>query len=263
MEKISVSNKHIMIILTIILIFSFYLINIMLRKDNHKNCNSFINNIKNASEQYFNDKKNIIVNNSLNITVNDLINNKYLEKNIKDPFNGNQLDPEKIFIKIKLDDNYNVENITIFSGNEEIDCNNEYTFKYSKILSSESSDDNEKNSSSIPSSSLSSKNSASKNSSSKASSSKYINSKSSLSSNKKIILIDKSGDYCAEEIEYFYSDNKYKYYFTCIKSQNMYVLIDGREYGLVYALENKIVTISELEDNGYHFLKEKLNVYDR
>ena len=35
----------------------------------------------------------------------------------------------------------------------------------------------------------------------------------------------------------------------------MYVIKDGKEYKLVDALNNGIVTISELEANGYKFLK--------
>lgn len=85
-----------------------------------------------------------------------------------------------------------------------------------------------------------------------------------LRNNKNIILIDKSeGNYCAQAIEYFYEDANYKYYFTCIKSQYMFVIKAGKEYKLVEALNNKIVTIEELEENGYKFPKEEKNLVSK
>lgn len=91
--------------------------------------------------------------------------------------------------------------------------------------------------------------------------SKPIIEKPVISNTNKIVLIDKSnGASCAQAIEYFYEDSNYKYYFTCIKSQSMYVRINGKEYGLVYALKNNIVTIKDLENNGYHFSKKAKNL---
>lgn len=76
-----------------------------------------------------------------------------------------------------------------------------------------------------------------------------------------IKLVDKSnGANCAQAIEYFYEDNNYKYYFTCKKSQYMYLIIDGKEYLLTSALKNKITTIKELEDNGIRFPKQSKNL---
>ena len=81
---------------------------------------------------------------------------------------------------------------------------------------------------------------------------------------KSVVLVDKSkGNYCAQVIDVFYSDAHYDYYFTCLKSPSMYVIKNGKEYKLVDALKNGIVTISELEANGYTFLKKSKNVVDR
>ena len=79
--------------------------------------------------------------------------------------------------------------------------------------------------------------------------------KEDLIDSNKITLIDRSGDYCAQAIEYFFEDENGIYYFNCVKSNNMYVVFKGVEYKLVYALENKIVTIKQLEENGYRFNK--------
>ena len=82
-----------------------------------------------------------------------------------------------------------------------------------------------------------------------------------INKERKITLIDKSkGTNCAQAIEYFYEDNAYKYYFTCIKSSSMYLLINGKEYPLKEALNNKITTIEELEANGIKFLKQSKNL---
>lgn len=68
-----------------------------------------------------------------------------------------------------------------------------------------------------------------------------------------IKIIDKSGPNCAQAIEYFYQN----YYFTCQKSNYVYVDIDGNVYLLKDALNNKIITIEELEKAGYKFNKDK------
>ncbi len=76
--------------------------------------------------------------------------------------------------------------------------------------------------------------------------------KPGISTNKSIVVVDKSaGQYCLQAIEYFYKN----YYFTCVKSQSVYVIIDGQEYLLKYALNNGIVTMEELEAAGYKFNK--------
>lgn len=73
---------------------------------------------------------------------------------------------------------------------------------------------------------------------------------------RRIQVIDKSkGNYCAQAIEYFYEDNEYIYYFTCIKSNSMYVIINETEYKLTDALKNGIITMKELNEAGYNFNK--------
>lgn len=81
-----------------------------------------------------------------------------------------------------------------------------------------------------------------------------------IETKKSIKLVDKSNGICAQAIEYFYEDDNYRYYFTCIMSNSIYVIINKQEYLLVEALNNKIVTIEELEQNGYTFKKESKNL---
>ena len=80
-------------------------------------------------------------------------------------------------------------------------------------------------------------------------------------SNSNIKIEDRQKGNCAQAIEYYYQDNAYKYYFTCIKSNS--VIKDGKEYTIKYALNNNIVTMQELIDNGFHPLKESRNLVDK
>lgn len=81
--------------------------------------------------------------------------------------------------------------------------------------------------------------------------------------NGNIKIEDRQKGNCAQAIEYYYQDNAYKYYFTCIKSNSVFVIKDGKEYTIKYALNNNIVTMQELIDNGFHPLKESRNLVDK
>lgn len=80
-----------------------------------------------------------------------------------------------------------------------------------------------------------------------------------IGSNKRIIIIDKSSDNCPQAIEYYYEDNNYRYYFTCVISGSIFVKIDNQEYNIKYALNNKIVTMDELIEAGFKPLKKSKN----
>ena len=83
-----------------------------------------------------------------------------------------------------------------------------------------------------------------------------------ITSDETVKVVDKSnGAMCAQAIEYFYEDAYYKYYFNCIKSSYMYVIKNGKEYKLIEALKTGIVTMQELEENGYKFPKKSKNVF--
>lgn len=80
-----------------------------------------------------------------------------------------------------------------------------------------------------------------------------------INSNKRIIIIDKSSDNCPQAIEYYYEDNNYRYYFTCVISGSIFVKVDNQEYNIKYALNNKIVTMDELIEAGFKPLKKSKN----
>lgn len=71
--------------------------------------------------------------------------------------------------------------------------------------------------------------------------------------NEKIITIeDRSNGECAMALEFYYQD----YYFTCIKSHNVIVTVNGKSYTIKEALNNKIVTMDELINVGFKPLKK-------
>ena len=77
------------------------------------------------------------------------------------------------------------------------------------------------------------------------------------SSNNKIEIIDATFS-CGNSPQEFYRDDKYIYYFPCQKSKSIYVKYsNGNKELVVSALENKNVTISQLEKAGLKFYKNE------
>lgn len=63
---------------------------------------------------------------------------------------------------------------------------------------------------------------------------------------------------CAQALEEFYRDDTYKYLFNCIKSDLVVVIYpDGTEIPIKKALENKEITISDLDRFNISYYKEK------
>lgn len=76
--------------------------------------------------------------------------------------------------------------------------------------------------------------------------------KEDLINEKTITIEDKSNGECAMALEFYYQD----YYFTCIKSHNVIVTVNGKSYTIKEALNNKIVTMDELINVGFKPLKK-------
>ena len=61
---------------------------------------------------------------------------------------------------------------------------------------------------------------------------------------------------CAQVLEKFYEDNDYNYYFPCAKSGSTFVKFpNGNKVLVIKALDDKLVTINELEKAGLKFYK--------
>lgn len=76
--------------------------------------------------------------------------------------------------------------------------------------------------------------------------------KEDIVNEKNITIEDRSNGDCAMALEFYYQD----YYFTCIKSHNVIVTVNGKSYTIKEALNNKIVTMDELINVGFKPLKK-------
>ena len=76
--------------------------------------------------------------------------------------------------------------------------------------------------------------------------------KEDIINEKTITIEDKSNGECAMALEFYYQD----YYFTCIKSHNVIVTVNGKSYTIKEVLNNKIVTMDELINVGFKPLKK-------
>ena len=76
--------------------------------------------------------------------------------------------------------------------------------------------------------------------------------KEDIINEKTITIEDKSNGECAMALEFYYQD----YYFTCIKSHNVIVTVNGKSYTIKEALNNKIVTMDVLINVGFKPLKK-------
>ena len=76
--------------------------------------------------------------------------------------------------------------------------------------------------------------------------------KEDIVNEKTITIEDRSNGECAMALEFYYQD----YYFTCIKSHNVIVTVNGKSYTIKEVLNNKIVTMDELINVGFKPLKK-------
>lgn len=81
---------------------------------------------------------------------------------------------------------------------------------------------------------------------------KLSNAFTKVKEEKTITIEDRSNGECAMALEFYYQD----YYFTCIKSHNVIVTVNGKSYTIEEALNNKIVTMDELINVGFKPLKK-------
>lgn len=80
-------------------------------------------------------------------------------------------------------------------------------------------------------------------------------------------IIDKTKDMkdfaCNEALESFYEDEDYIYFWNCIKNEYMIVIYEnGYEETVKYALNNKSITIDDLDLYNIEYLKQEKNLDD-
>lgn len=85
------------------------------------------------------------------------------------------------------------------------------------------------------------------------------NSDYTKNNNYKIEIIDET-DICAQALEKFYEDRYHEYYFGCIKSDNVYAIINGKKYLVKDLLNNNptdyVININRLKTAGLEFIVE-------
>lgn len=79
--------------------------------------------------------------------------------------------------------------------------------------------------------------------------------------NYKLEIIDET-DTCDEALELFYENELYEYYFTCIKSDNVYAIINDTDKYLVKDLLNNnpteyVISIESLKREGLEFIEKE------
>lgn len=101
------------------------------------------------------------------------------------------------------------------------------------------------------------------NSNSNIISSSNVVSSSNIQNNTGIKVVNRCSGNTTQQIDEFYQDNEYIYYFNSGISGCTYVNVNGKEYTLRNALNNKIVTMKELEAVGFKCLKKSKNLVDK
>ena len=98
-------------LLAVISLISFVSINTVIDKSKVSNCENLIKSIKNASKEYVSDNRytNIISGSEVKIDAKKLVDGKYLNGPITNPFNNDEIDPEDISITIYLANDYSVD----------------------------------------------------------------------------------------------------------------------------------------------------------
>ena len=115
-------------LLAVIAVISFVSINGVVNQSRVNDCKSLVMNIKSAAKEYISDNRynssvvNSVVNGNFSITGEDLINGKYLNGPIINPFNNEEIIAGSIRIELKLRDDYSVDTVTVKNGRNDIKC---------------------------------------------------------------------------------------------------------------------------------------------
>lgn len=128
-------------LLAVIALISFVSISSVIKKNKINNCNTLVDNIKGAANEYVSDHRydEEFVDNDVTIdeednrmkvsvNANTLIVENYLSGNITDPFTGEKINGSRIGVDIVLNDDYTMDYATVWlldeDENKEFNCNN-------------------------------------------------------------------------------------------------------------------------------------------
>lgn len=107
-------------LLAVIATISFVAISGVIEQGKVRDCETLVNNIKSATNEYVSDNryKNIFSSKAVTINASDLTSGNYLKGDIINPFNKAKITPSTIKINITLNDNYTVKSVEV----EGIEC---------------------------------------------------------------------------------------------------------------------------------------------
>lgn len=121
-------------LLAVIATISFVAISGVIEEGKKKDCETLVNNIKSATNEYVSDNRynNDFVNKvvkdngekKLTIDASYLTGGDYLKGDIINPFNKVKITPSTIKINITLNDNYTVKQVKVLNNDVEINCEN-------------------------------------------------------------------------------------------------------------------------------------------
>ena len=99
-------------LLAIISLISFVSVNKVIKQSKINDCETLVNNIKNATSEYVSDNryKNLDID---NFTARKLVDGKYLSSPIINPFTKEEISPDSILISIELNTDYTLKKATI------------------------------------------------------------------------------------------------------------------------------------------------------
>ena len=230
----------------------------LIEKNNIKSCENLKKNIESSAKIYVNNNKHNLgfecgVKES--ITLQTLVDSGDLslnsENKITNPVTDKEIDLntfiEVTYDCIRKEFTYNVDNISCEKKDTPKDDENKDNSKDDENKNNDTSKDDED------------KDNDTSNDDTDDSNNDKIESDSTVVAPKKITIIDNSSENCPTVIEYYYEDSNYKYYFRCSKSNYIHIIVNGETYNIKEALNSGVVTMSELEANGFIPLKESKN----
>lgn len=122
-------------LLAVIATISFVAISGVIEQGKVRDCETLVNNIKSATNEYVSDnrynndfvekvKKENVKEKTISINASDLTGGHYLKGDIINPFNKAKITPSTIKINITLNDNYTVKQVKVLNNDVEINCEN-------------------------------------------------------------------------------------------------------------------------------------------
>lgn len=245
--------------------------NYTFKKDNYYVLENNADNVNSKSffysdtnyRYYLNNAKNYFIKqNNVIIPLYDVINNNYIA--VKELIN---VIPLTKFPNIPTSDNGDSKDNNNENKDDKENNKNNVTNNDNDKTSKPNNDNNSSNNNESGNNNLVNDNNDKEDSNNKVDvdiPNKNEQNKNEITVNNDFKIEDRTGKYCAQAIDEFWRDSTGIYYFTCKRSNNIYIIFkNGEEYLLKDALSKGKVTINELKEKGLGFLKKNIQLEER